>query len=263
MAKGNDNRILNCIPSTFTEKDWTFDDALASGALQENPEKIPETVDLRDDWWKVGDQGSTGSCVGWATVDSVIRWHLVKAGLISKEAKLSIRFIWMAAKETDEYISAPTTFIEIAGTSLKSALDIARKYGNVLDKVLPFEMGTLYQGRTETFYSLASKLKIQSYHNLGIDANNWRKWLANNGPILTRLDVDATWDKANAANSVLAEYQSNTARGGHAVAIVGYKKDCFIVRNSWGETNWGDRGFAYALDGYAVKAFTEAYGISV
>ena len=51
-------------------------------------------------------------------------------------------------------------------------------------------------------------------------------------------------------------------RGGHAIALVGYTPDRFIVRNSWG-TGWGDKGFAYASLAYAKDAFTEAYGISV
>ena len=31
---------------------------------------------------------------------------------------------------------------------------------------------------------------------LGDDLRDWRTWLAANGPILTRLDVDRTWDEA-------------------------------------------------------------------
>ena len=55
---------------------------------------------------------------------------------------------------------------------------------------------------------------------------------------------------------------AKTRRGGHAVSIVGYTQDRFIVRNSWG-TSWGDKGFGYASLAYAQDAFTEAYGISV
>ena len=52
------------------------------------------------------------------------------------------------------------------------------------------------------------------------------------------------------------------ASGGHAVALVGYTADHFIVRNSW-STTWGDKGFAYASYPYATEAFTEAYGVNV
>ncbi len=78
--------------------------------------------------------------------DSLLRWHFVKAGRIQRADRLSVRFAWMAAKETDQFDSAPTTFIEIAGTSLKSALDVARKFGAVHESVLPFDSGKLYGG---------------------------------------------------------------------------------------------------------------------
>ena len=74
--------------------------------------------------------------------------------------------------------------------------------------------------------------------------------------------MDATWDNADKTGGNLDVYQPATTRGGHAVALVGYTADRFIVRNSWG-TGWGDQGFGYASLPYARAAFTEAYGISL
>ena len=268
-------RILNCTPSREPEKDWRFEHAVGAGlvalpsapaapaATSAGPVPTPAaSVDLREPWWAVGDQLATGSCVGWATADSVLRWHFVKANRLPPDQRLSERFIWMAAKETDEYVSQPSTFIELAGTSLKAALDIARKFGAVSDSILPFNTGQLYPQDTQTFYAIAAQLKIASYFNLGLDPANWRAWLAGKGPILTRLDVDATWDNATATKGNLDVYQPETVRGGHAVALVGYTADRFIVRNSWG-TGWGDQGYAYASLAYAQAAFQEAYGVSI
>jgi hypothetical protein len=221
---------------------------------------IPKSKDLREPWWEIGNQEDTGSCVGWAAADSVVRWHLVKANRLSTKELLSVRYVWMAAKETDDFMSQPTTFIESDGTSLKAALDIARKFGTVLDPVVPFASGKLYPGPASTFYALATQRRIASYFNLGTAPASWRKWIAGNGPVLTRLDVDATWDQAAETGGKLETYQPGTARGGHAVALVGYTPDYFIVRNSWG-TDWGDKGFAYASNAYAGAAFTEAYGV--
>jgi hypothetical protein len=255
-------RILNCVPSPGTDNDWGFGNALEAGVVAA-PKALPQSVDLREpSWWLIGDQGATGSCVGWATADSVLRWHFVKAKKISTDDLLAVRFIWMAAKETDEWPTPPTTFIEAAGTSLKAALDVARRYGVVEDKLLPFKSGKLYGGNPKTFFALAAQLKIVMYVNLRSDFNQWRLWLATNGPILTRLDVDATWDNAENTGGNLDVYQPTTTRGGHAVALVGYTADRFVVRNSWG-TGWGDKGFGYASLAYAKAAFTEAYGVSV
>ena len=58
-------------------------------------------------------------------------------------------------------------------------------------------------------------------------------------------------------------YNAASADGGHAVAIVGYTPTTFIIRNSWGTTEWGDKGYAYASNAYAKAAFTESYGITL
>jgi hypothetical protein len=259
-TKAHPKRILNCIPSRKTETDWRFEHADAAGLLE--AAAIPASKDLRATWWKINNQLQTGSCVGWASADGVIRWHMVKANRLGQKELLAPRFLWMASKETDDYISAPTTFLEIAGTSLKAALDIARKFGTVLDSVLPFASGQLYPDEVQTFYTLAAQRKIASYYNLGVDPGNWRNWIARKGPILTRLGVDSTWDNASNTNGNLDTYLPETIRGGHAVAMVGYTPDRFIVRNSWGR-GWGDKGFGYASIPYATAAFTEAYGVSL
>lgn len=254
-------RILNCLPSQETQKDWTIDNARQAGVLATAP--LPASKDLREVWWQIGDQASTGACVGWATADAVLRWHFVKAGRLAKNELLSTRFIWMAAKETDQFVTRPTTFIETDGTSLKAALDIARNFGVVADTILPFASGKLYKGEVNTFYAIAAQLKIASYFNLGLNFTAWRSWIANHGPILIRLAVDATWYEAKATKGNLDVYKPETIIGGHAIALVGYTADRFIVRNSWGTTSWGDEGFGYASLAYAQNAFTEAYGVSI
>jgi C1A family cysteine protease len=253
-------RVLNVVPSRDTERDWQLEQAAAAGVFA-LAAAMPKAKDLREDWWKIGDQRSTGSCVGWATGDALLRWHFTTAGRIKTTDTLSKRFLWMASKETDALTSSPSTFIENAGTTLKASLDVARKFGAVKEIVLPFD-GKLYPGKPETFYALAAQLKIRSYFNLGDSIDAWRRWLATSGPILTRLDVDRTWDDASDTGGNLDVYQPKTKHGGHAVALVGYTPDRFIVRNSWG-TDWGDKGFGYASLAYAQDAFTESYGIAI
>jgi len=178
---------------------------------------------------------------------------------------LSPRFGWMGSKETDQFTARPETFIEGAGTSLKAAMDIVRKYGAVVMSLLPFHIGTkMYTGDDNAFYAAAAQRKIASYFNLQRNLNQWKSWLAAHGPILVGLSVDHTWDNATATGGNLDVFMPNTVRGGHAVALVGYTASGrFIVRNSWG-TGWGDHGFGYASPAYiAAGFFDESYGVTL
>jgi len=251
--------ILNCVASLDPQEDWTIEDASEAGLVDVSA-SIPKSKDLRAAWWKIDHQEKTGACVGFATAAGVLRWHYVRSGLIQKSQnqRPSPRFIWMANKETDEITSYPTTFLDNEGTQTKRALGVARRYGCVSDNILPMN-GRLSRLRSAAFYALAARHRLTSYHNLGRNPDDWRRWVATTGPILTRLDVDRTWDGATDNRGKLTTYESATVRGGHAVCLVGFTTKHFIVRNSWG-SSWGDRGFAYASDAYAQDAFTEAYG---
>jgi C1A family cysteine protease len=249
-------RVLNCEPSHGTDKDWTFQHAEAAGLAAAT--RPPSSVDLREAWWTVSDQGSSGACVGFSLADGVLRWHFVKNGRLANTGRLAPRFIWMASKETDEFSSFPETFIESSGTSLKAALDIARKFGCVEESLLPFNSAALYGGPTQAFYLKANQLKINSYVGLRTDLRQWRSWLAQTGPLLARLEVDGNFDRLGPTGK-LTTYAGRSL-GGHAVTIVGYDARGFIIRNSWG-TGWGKDGFAHATDAYVGKAFSEAYGV--
>lgn len=258
------HRICNVVPSRGTERDWRFEHAVGAGAVSA-VSAPPPALDLRAPWWNIGDQERTGSCVGWASTDGVTRFHMVKAGRLVQTDHLSPRFTWMASKETDQYVNRPETMIEGAGTSLKAAMDILKKYGSVQESLLPFHIETaMYLGDENTFYAAAATRRIAAYFNLGRDFNQWRTWLASHGPIMAGLNVDHTWDNATATHGNLDAFQPNTVRGGHAVCVVGYTaQGRFIIRNSWG-TGWGDHGFAYASQAYIQAAFyNESYGVTV
>lgn len=258
MAISASQRVFNVVPSPNPEQDWTYSNAVNAGVLAALPP--PESLDLRAEWWPVGDQGRSGSCVGWAVADGVLRWHFVRQGRLDPADGLSIRQVWMGAKELDGE-RTPASFLEAFGTTLKAALDLAREYGVVPESLLPITSPRFYQGDPKAFYTTAAQRRIASYHSLGPAGPVWRSWLANSGPILARLDCDAVWDQAKANGGRLSGYQRPDKPRGHAVAIVGYTPDHFIVRNSWGSEHWGDGGFGYADNAYAKDAFTEAYGV--
>ena len=207
------------MPSPKTDNDWQLHNAEDAGLLASSARSAPRSKDLRDDtWWKIGDQGATGSCVGWASADSVVRWHLVQAGRIAKNEPLSTRFPWMAAKETDQFVAQPTTFIESDGTSLKAALDVFRKWGAVRDSVLPFRTGKLYVGEVATFYAIATQLKIAAYFNLGTKPGRLAHLAGHQrpdpDPPRRRRDVGQRDGQQGQAHDVPAVHRPRWARGG-------------------------------------------------
>jgi hypothetical protein len=226
----------------------------------------PPEVDLREDWHAVGDQGHTASCVGWTVADSVMRWHLVKAGRLAPGERLSVRHVWMAAKETDLRTDFPSSFLEEDGTSLKFGLDVVRKFGTVLEMELPWS-GGLATGRPEDFYASAGERRIARYYNLGDDGapdrtvhfDGWRRWLHQNGPIAVLLKLDRHFADPL---PVLDDFDEQHVLGSHAAALFGYDKDHFLMRSSWGPA-WGDGGYARMTLAFAAESVIESYGVVI
>lgn len=263
MPKPSSHHICNVLESRDQHKDWSLRKIRRLG-LDATGLSLPASVDLRASWWNVGNQGDTGSCIGWAVADSLLRYHFVKSGQLQKTERVSVRYVWMAAKETDTARDHPTTFIDDSGTSAKAALRVIRKFGVVKASVLPFD-GRMVRMKEAAFLELAAQLKVKAYVNLTKGKrgtlDRFKAWLAHQGPILVRLKCDSTWNRVK-SDGRLGRYHKRRAQGGHALAIVGYTPTHFILRNSWGK-HWGDKGFAYASYAYTEAAFREAYGVVV
>jgi hypothetical protein len=261
-------RVLNVAPSPDRHRDYPVADARRQGLLDGTP--VPADVDLRRPWWPIGDQQETGSCVGWALADSVMRWHLVHAERLADDEPLSPRFLWMAAKEMRAKLGAvsgdpswrPGTSLERTYTSLKAGLEVARRFGVALESEVPWR-GGLYGGDVDTFFAAAARRRLLSYWSLdepdvGGTVDNWREWLNERGPILVKIAVDAALEAGSP--DVLAAFDPATVRDRHAAALVGYGRGHFILRSSWG-TDWAADGYALLSDGYAADAVEESYGV--
>jgi hypothetical protein len=264
------DRILNVRPSPAREEDHTPEAAEAAGHLRDV--EPPEHVDLRAPWYEVGDQGKTGSCVGWALADSVMWRQMVRKGLLAEEDRLSPRYMWMAAKEMRAKLTQvrgdadwqPTTFLEQGMTDVKSALDVARTFGAALEEDLRWK-GALYPGDIEHFYRSAGRRRIARYYRLDPEEDatawfaHWRRWIDQHGPVLIVVGVDSRFA---AGAPLLDSFDFESASFQHAAALVGYGPSGFLVRCSWGE-DWGDGGYAVATEAYLEQANVETYGVVV
>src|SRR3954451_5643596 len=106
-----DELILNVLPSPDADTDYGLDAALEH-APPSAVGPLPASKDWSADWWPVANQGSTGACVGYAGASARRRRRFAQAGRRGRDERLSVRFIWMASKETDDLIERPTTFVD-------------------------------------------------------------------------------------------------------------------------------------------------------
>jgi len=90
--------------------------------------------------------------------------------------------------------------------------------------------------RKEGVMSKSGLMKIRGYAKVP-STFGLKYALVMNGPCVGALKVynesDKFWNR---------EYPDQPFLGGHAVSIVGYNKEGFIIRNSWGR-NWGTSGY--------------------
>ena len=134
--------------------------------------------------------------------------QLVRKGRLAEEDRLSPRFVWMAAKEVRTKATEadgapdwrPTTFLEQGMVDVKSALDVARRYGVAHEEDLPFH-GALYPGGVDRFYDVAARNRIAAYYRLDPDGEqpadwfaHWRAWIAQQGPVLVTFLVDKAFE---------------------------------------------------------------------
>ena len=220
--EGTMNRILNCKPSRDTHRDWTFAHARSAGVLTARA-ALPRTVDLRAPWWKVGDQLATGSCVGWALADSVLRWHFTGAGKLDQKELLSPQ-VHLDGGEGDRSVRDPADDVHRdRGDQPEGRARHRPQVRRGPDDVLPFRSGrsctrTKHQRSTPSPRSSRSPATSTSGRTSNNGAPGWpRTGRSSRGSTSTR---PGTMRRRRQGN--LDVYHPATVRGGHAVSLVGY-----------------------------------------
>ncbi len=253
--------IQNLVTSRDEVNNWTLDKAIGEGLVAV---KFREEVDLREEWWEIGNQYDTHSCVAWAATDGLLRYHMVKAKRIKEKDQLSVWHTWMAASDTDKDDDTNPENI-YSHVNLRAVLHVLLNYGAVHRKELQWDPAEFkVKFNSKSFVKKTAKLKIKGYYQVINDdkcnADHLRMWISSQGPVLALVVQDAKWERTNKEHEFNVYEPTGKKAVCHGVAIVGYTKDYFIVRNSWG-TEFSDKGFVKCSDEYIEKAICEAYGI--
>lgn len=250
--------IIRCsvVRDPVDSRDWLV--AAGHPSMEDDDVEVPEKMDYSKDTPLVQDQGEYGSCVGWAAARGLREWMYWKQ--TGKKVSLSVRFVWMAAKESDRF--EINSFVANAGTSLKAAFKIMSKYGVPEEKYYPYGQDlvafTSLRDKRRFFYN-ASKYRIFNYYQLTSNETR-RTHLAHIGPFVATVPIDAGW-LSTGTDGLIPDEETGAEYGGHAILVVGYddQKQLFKFKNSWGKA-WGKKGFGYFSYKYAEDRMWVAMG---
>jgi len=208
--------IVNVEPSPEDKRDFLV------GSIYTTPVVLPDTLDYRDELPPVRDQGRQGSCSA-QTAACMKEWQ--ERQDVGFTEHFSPQFIYNLRENAGTYGMYP-----------RDTMKILSNEGIVPEKDYPY--GSMYE-ISEELKERARKYTIMGYARIYSIAD-LKKSLVANGPCYAAFPVKS-WGM-EFWKAIPGEPEVNY--GGHAVSVVGYTKDAFIIRNSWGE-DWGDKGYTY------------------
>jgi hypothetical protein len=237
---------LDAHPDRIDVRDWFYEPTLAA---------LPDAV-AHIDAKAVLDQGAEGACTGFALA-AVINHHLKRRGL---GRRVSERMLYEMARRYDEW---PGESYE--GSSARGAIKGWVAHGVCEQKNWKPTQHGLRQF-DETIGLDARRTPGGAYYRvMHREVRDMHAAIAEVGILYCTLMVHDGWaepgpSKARVTLTPAGVAGRSGARGkgsvqlpvierrgratsGHAVALVGYNEQGFIVQNSWGDT-WGYKGFA-------------------
>lgn len=222
--------------------DLLFNDYLASGdsdkdymvagvlSTMTDVSQLPATLDLSTVLLPPRAQGKQSSCVAFACA-AMREYHAAR--LQAVRYHLSPQFLYDLRPDDDAGFMVP-----------RRAFDILRKVGVSPDADVPQREDDAKRVPSEFSMSRASAFRIDSYWRV-TTVDECRVMLYEQGPCVMSLPV---FEKAYGAGQIKfyrplagAGTAGDKLIGFHMMAVVGYTKDAFVIRNSWGPA-WNGTG---------------------
>lgn len=223
-------------------------------------EAVPYPPSSSDDFSliPVSMQNTLGICTS-NLCDKIERLYLERTG---KYVRLSRRFLYTVTKH---YIDQNTT----EGSSLRSALKAAYKYGVALESDVPTDTTVTHEQFISDFtytpqiWATALQYRIGGYIAVGVDKDSLASAISQYGALYARFDVGSSWYTPS-WSTCLPLKPSNPVISGHAVNIFSYDSTIQgmrdTCRNSW-SIAWGNQGNG---DFYVAQyAPTEAWAVTL
>jgi hypothetical protein len=200
---------------------------------------------------EVLDQGQEGACTGFALA-AVINFLLRRRNITNRY--VSPRMLYEMARRYDQW---PGENYE--GSSARGAMIGWVRHG-VCSRSSWSDDAHGAEHLTQSIANEAIRTPGGAFYRVQHrNVRDMQAALVEVGALYCTLMVHAGWDQSSLSDSKPITYvdrfgnlqtqnfpvipRLGRADGGHAVAIVGYTPDGFIIQNSWG-TSWGSNGFA-------------------
>ena len=238
-------RKLDAVPDRIDVRDWMYQPTL---------QPLPDQVVNCDMVPKILDQGTEGACTGFALA-ALINYQLAVRQIILQrdESRLvSPRMLYEMARRYDEWPGE-----KYDGSSARGAMKGWIAHGVTRQTLWPDSLRG-HEHLTQEISDDASTTPGGAYFRvMHRNIRDIHAAVVEVGAVYATLMVHVGWDEPGPQKQTLEYVLHGSARridlpiiqrkeradSGHAILIVGYTHDGFIIQNSWGE-DWGTKGFA-------------------
>jgi C1A family cysteine protease len=210
---------FNTIKSPEDDRDYVYEHLLPTY------EYIPPVLDLRPELCPIRDQARQGSCSA-QSASCMKEWQEHKERSFDKH--MSPQFIYNNRANQDG-----------GGMSARDTMKILQKIGSVPESIYKYGLIEPKAEIHDSVLNVAKKYKIKEYAQINT-IDGLKKALHKNGPCWISFPV------YNYLSEFWMRREQDRKLGGHAVTVVGYDKEGFIIRNSWGD-RWGNEGYTKFL----------------
>ena len=212
--------------------------------------QLPDTYDLRDYGYvsPVKNQGQCGSCYAFAAVGAMESQHMKKHHFKSFSEQAFVN-----CNSCDGGIISVVFNQAINdGISLEDDVPYTEKVCSIQQSNKSFQYLAFFCLQKEDCqeYESYKKLKRFCYRIslLGFSDDVIRALIYYYGAVSAGIDADGESFPYTKGKYNGDDCRNNPYGANHAVLIVGWTEDSWIIKNSWG-TDWGDNGYVYLKRG--------------
>ena len=196
-----------------------------------------KSVNLKDFFTKVKDQGQIGACTVFA-ISSIYEYILKRN--TDEQADLSESFVYYNVRHLEG------KELEDTGSSFQDVIASIGKQGICTEELHPYTC-LLSDIPSEEAYLDGEKRRITKALNVNITEKDIKSALQEGYPVAISLKIFESFNAISGFVKRPTEEEIESADFGyHAMVVVGYSDDTkfFLVRNSWGE-HFGNKGYCY------------------